>query len=40
MHRSLRHGRFYDFINKPLDFDRKGEEYFESMNKVLSGDFF
>ncbi|MDB5048093.1 MAG: guanylate cyclase [Fibrobacteres bacterium] len=40
MHRSLRHGRFYDFINKPLDFDKKGEEYFESMNKVLSGDFF
>jgi CheY-like chemotaxis protein len=40
IHRSLRHGRFYDFINKPLDFDKKGEEYFESMNKVLSGDFF
>jgi len=40
LHRSLRHGRFYDFINKPLDFDRKGEEYFEAMNKVLSGDFF
>ncbi len=40
VHRSLRHGRFYDFINKPLDFDKQGEEYFESMNKVLSGDFF
>ncbi|MEO6097376.1 MAG: response regulator [Fibrobacteria bacterium] len=40
LHRSLRHGRFYDFINKPLDFDRRGEEYFEAMNKVLSGDFF
>ena len=40
LHRSLRHGRFYDFINKPLDFDRKGEDYFEAMNKVLSGDFF
>lgn len=40
MHRSLRHGRFYDFINKPLDLDKKGEEYFESMSKVLSGDFF
>lgn len=40
MHRSLRHGRFYDFINKPLDFDKQGEEYYESMNKVLSGDFF
>ncbi len=40
LHRSLRHGRFYDFINKPLDFDRKGEEYFETVNRVLSGDFF
>jgi CheY-like chemotaxis protein len=40
MHRSLRHGRFYDFINKPLDFDKKGEEYFESMNKVISGEWF
>lgn len=40
MHRSLRHGRFYDFINKPLDFDKNGEEYFESMSKVLSGEFF
>lgn len=40
MHRSLRHGRFYDFINKPLDFEGKGEEYFSAMNRVLSGDFF
>jgi CheY-like chemotaxis protein len=40
LHKSLRHGRFYDFINKPLDFDGKGEEYFESMNRVVSGDFF
>jgi CheY-like chemotaxis protein len=40
VHRSLRHGRFYDFINKPLDFDKNGEEYYEAMDKVLSGDFF
>lgn len=40
LHRSLRFGRFYDFINKPLDFERKGEEYFEVMDRVLSGDFF
>lgn len=40
MHRSLRHGRFYDFVNKPLDFEKKGEEYFETMHKVLAGDFF
>ncbi len=40
LHRSLRHGRFYDFINKPLDFDGKGEEYFDTMSRVLSGDYF
>lgn len=38
MHRSLRHGRFYDFINKPLDFDGKGEEYFETLNRVVAGE--
>lgn len=37
MHRSLRHGRFYDFINKPLDFENKGEEYLETVNRVLEG---
>lgn len=38
MHRSLRHGRFYDFINKPLDFETKGEDYLGTVNRVLSGD--
>jgi CheY-like chemotaxis protein len=38
LHRSLRHGRFYDFINKPLDFEGKGEEYFAVMNKVVTGE--
>lgn len=38
MHRSLRHGRFYDFINKPLDFEAKGEEYLGTVNRILSGD--
>jgi CheY-like chemotaxis protein len=37
MHRSLRHGRFYDFINKPLDFEQKGEEYLGTVNRVLEG---
>ncbi len=37
MHRSLRHGRFYDFLNKPLDFEAKGEEYFVIMKRVLDG---
>jgi CheY-like chemotaxis protein len=40
LHRTLRHGRFYDFINKPLDLEGRGEEYFETMNRVVSGDFF
>lgn len=37
MHRSLRHGRFYDFINKPLDFEAKGEEYLSTVNRILEG---
>ncbi len=40
VHKSLRQGRFYDFINKPLDFAGKGEEYFTIINKVLTGEFF
>lgn len=38
MHRSLRHGRFYDFLNKPLDFEAKGEEYLSTVNRILGGD--
>jgi CheY-like chemotaxis protein len=38
MHRSLRHGRFYDFINKPLDFESKEQEYLDTVNRILSGD--
>jgi CheY-like chemotaxis protein len=38
MHRTLRHGRFYDFISKPLDFEKKGEEYLDTVNRVLEGD--
>lgn len=38
MHRSLRHSRFYDFINKPLDFEAKGEEYLASVTRILAGD--
>lgn len=28
MYKSLRKNRFYEFINKPVDFDGKGEEYY------------
>lgn len=37
MEKSLRHGRFYDFLNKPLDFEKKGEEYLSIINQVLEG---
>ncbi len=36
---TLRFGRFFDFINKPLDLENKGEEYFSSIQKALSGDY-
>jgi CheY-like chemotaxis protein len=35
MYRALRKNRFYDFINKPLDFERKGEEYFQLFNSLI-----
>jgi CheY-like chemotaxis protein len=35
MYKSLRHGRFYEFIQKPVDFDRKREEYVELINSIL-----
>jgi CheY-like chemotaxis protein len=37
MHRSLRHGRFYDFLSKPLDFEGKGEEYLSAVRRILEG---
>jgi CheY-like chemotaxis protein len=36
MYRSLSRNRFYDFINKPVDFEKKGEEYFALFQKLLS----
>jgi CheY-like chemotaxis protein len=35
MYRSLSRNRFYDFINKPVDFEKKGEEYFALFQKIL-----
>jgi CheY-like chemotaxis protein len=37
MEKSLRHGRFYDFISKPLDFEKKGEEYLSTITHILEG---
>ena len=36
MYRTLRKNRFYDFINKPLDFERKGEEYFQLFQGLIA----
>lgn len=38
MYRSLSRNRFYDFINKPVDFENKGEEYFELFRKLLASE--
>lgn len=38
MYRSLSRNRFYDFINKPVDFENKGEQYFELFQKLLASD--
>jgi len=39
MYRSLRANRFFDFINKPMDLERKGEEYFNMVQKALLANF-
>jgi CheY-like chemotaxis protein len=36
MYRALRKNRFYDFINKPVDFDKYGEEYFLMFQGLIS----
>lgn len=36
MYRTLRQNRFYEFINKPLDFERKGKEYLEMVQRVIA----
>lgn len=38
MYRALRKNRFYEFFNKPLDFDKRGEEYFDMIQKVMSSE--
>lgn len=36
MYRTLRSNRFYDFINKPVDFENKGEQYFKLIQDLIS----
>lgn len=38
MYRALRKHRFYEFFNKPMDFDNRGEEYFETIQKVMTSE--
>lgn len=35
MYKSLRRGRFYEFIQKPVDFDGKRKEYIELINSII-----
>jgi CheY-like chemotaxis protein len=35
LYRSLRHGRFFEFIQKPIDLDTKGEEYFNLITRLI-----
>ncbi|MDQ3002051.1 MAG: response regulator [Fibrobacterota bacterium] len=37
MYKTLRQGRFYEFINKPLDMEKKGAEYLALIRSLLSG---
>jgi CheY-like chemotaxis protein len=35
LYRSLRHARFFEFIQKPMDLDKKGEEYYKLFIKLI-----
>jgi CheY-like chemotaxis protein len=38
MYLALRKNRFYEFINKPVDFENKGEEYFTMIQGLIDFD--
>lgn len=38
MYKSLRKNRFYEFINKPVDFEGRGEEYFNMIQGLAEFD--
>lgn len=38
MYKSLRKNRFYEFINKPVDFEGKGEQYYNMIQSLASFD--
>ena len=36
MYRALRRNRFFEFFNKPVDFESKGEEYLTLINRIIA----
>jgi CheY-like chemotaxis protein len=36
MYRALRRNRFFEFFNKPVDFDAKGEEYIALIDRIIA----
>lgn len=38
MYKALRRNRFFEFINKPLDLEQKGEEYYQLFQGMISFD--
>lgn len=38
MYRALRRNRFFEFFNKPVDFEAKGEEYLALVNRIVAFD--
>lgn len=38
LYKALRKNRFYEFINKPVDFENKGEEYFNMIQGLIDFD--
>jgi CheY-like chemotaxis protein len=36
MYRALRRNRFFEFFNKPVDFEAKGEEYLTLINRIVA----
>ena len=37
LHKTLRGNRFYEFLNKPLDLDKKGDEYLRLIREAMAG---
>ncbi len=38
MYNALKHGKFHDFINKPIDLQNRGQEYLLMMQGLISGE--